>query len=374
LKAQARLDEFVFVLLAGIVLIVILMMWTIPSEPAAVVQPAAVSLTMLGGSSRQFTLNISTSGNPITNVSLTASGEIANWVSFSQTQIDYIDAYKLVTVYVSVPASTSIKTYKGVIRVSSPGGSKEVQVSISVQNITTVEFLSYPIPIEDFTVSYVSGSEIVDAASNVEVSKGYFSENYLNLVGVLDEDKVKNAINSYIRLLITDTNKLGKLIVEVNGQEVYNRLTELGELIVPVNASLLRRSNVARIRAANPGWMFWDTNVYRIRDASFVVEFRGNTTKEILVDLNQQQVSGFNHMKLKSIVSYDKKPRLRIKVNEQTVYWGEPPIAILDLWIDKDILGNKIVLIPGTNKVVISTESPSQVSFTNTLLTFSYLP
>jgi hypothetical protein len=372
MKAQARIDEFVFVLLAGIVMIVVLMvMWTIPTEAPPTVEPSSVSLTLLPGLLRQFSLNIS---GPITNVSLSASGEIANWISFSSMYFDSIPTYQLVPVYITVPTNTPIKTYRGVVRVSSTGGVKDVPIAINVQNITSVEFLTHTFAVEDFSISFISGSKLLDMQSNVEVSKGYFSENSLNLVGVLEENELKNVINSYIRLVVSDTNKLGNLVVELNGQEVYNRPTDVGEVIIPVNISLLTRSNVAKIKATNPGWMFWANTVYRIREASFSVDFKGVTTKEVFLNLTSQEVSGFNHIKFNSLISYEQPPRLRIKVNEQTVYLGKPPIYILDLWIDKDILGNNLALNVGSDKVVFTLESPGEVSFTNSVLTFNYLP
>jgi hypothetical protein len=120
--------------------------------------------------------------------------------------------------------------------------------------------------------------------------------------------------------------------------------------------------------------MFWANTVYRIREASFSVDFKGVTTKEVFLNLTSQEVSGFNHIKFNSLISYEQPPRLRIKVNEQTVYLGKPPIYILDLWIDKDILGNNLALNVGSDKVVFTLESPGEVSFTNSVLTFNYLP
>lgn len=378
LKAQARIDEFVFVLLAGIVLIVVLMvMWTMPLEAPPTVEPSSVSLTVLAGASRQFSLNVSGPGpavGPITNVSLSAMGEIANWISFSNTYFDSIPTYSIVAVYITVPANVQLRTYTGVIRVSSTGGTKDVKVTVNVKNITTIEFLKEVIPVEDFSISFISGSKLLDMQSNAEVVKGYFYESTLNLVGILEEKELSNAINSYIRLVISDTNKLGNLVVYLNDQEIYNRLADIGEVIIPVNVSLLKRSNAVRIRATNPGWMFWANTVYKIREASFSVDFKGMTTKEVLINLTRQEVSGFNHIQFKSIVKYEQKPRLRIKLNEQTIYWGELPIVVLDLWIDKDVLGNDLALNVGTNKMLFILEAPGEVRFTNSVLTFNYLP
>jgi len=326
---------------------------------------------VLVGGSTSFPITVS---GPITNVSISVSGAVAKWISFSSEYFDYINESQIVVVYVKVPSNVALGSYKGVIKVSSTGGSKEVSLTVNVQNITTVEFLKKQIPLGDFSISFVSGSKLLDSAINAEVVKGYFAETTLNLIGIIDEPELKNVVSANIRLVISDTNKLGNLIVELNGREIYNKLTDLGELIIPVNVSQLARSNAVRIRAGNPGWMFWANTVYRIREASFSIDFKGINRKEVIFNLTQQEVTNFNHIKISALISSEQSPILRIKVNEQTVYIGKPPVFVLDLWVDRDILGNRLILNVGTNKMEFMLESPGTINFKNCMVTFSYLP
>ncbi len=371
-KGQIKIDEFAFVLLAGIVLIAVLMVfWTTPAEAPPRLDISSKSITVLAGRSTSFPITIS---GPITNVSISAHGTISNWISFSSEYFDYINESQVVVVYVKVPSNIALGTYKGTIKVSSTGGSKDVQLTVNVQNITTVEFLKKQIALSDFSISFSSGSKVLDSAKNVEVIKGYFAENNLNLIGIIDEVELKSVVDANVRLVIGDTNKLGNLIVELNGKEVYNRPTNLGEIIIPINVTQLARSNAITIKAGNPGWMFWANSVYKIREASFTISFKGISTKEVLINLTQQEVTNFNHIRFSAVISSEESPILRIKVNEQTVYLGKPPVFVLDLWIDKDILGNPLILNVGTNRIEFGLESSGKMNFKNSMITYNYLP
>jgi hypothetical protein len=371
-KGQIKIDEFAFVLLAGIVLIAVLMVfWTTPTEAPPTVDVSSKTVTVLTGGSTSFPITIS---GPITNVSISAYGTVANWLSFSSEYFDYINESQVVVVYVKAPSNVALGTYKGTIKVSSTGGSKDVQLTVNVQNITTVEFLKKQIALGDFSVSFSSGSRMLDSANNTEVVKGYFAESNLNLIGIIDEVELNDIVDANVRLVISDTNKLGNLIVELNEKEIYNHPASLGELIIPINVTQLTRSNAISIKAGNPGWMFWANTVYKIREASFSISFKGINTKEVLLNLTQQEVANFNHIKFNAVISSEQSPILRIKVNEQTVYLGKPPIFALDLWIDRDILGNPLVLNTGTNKIEFALESPGRTDFKSGMLTFNYLP
>ena len=372
-KGQIKIDEFAFVLLAGIVLIAVLMVfWTTPTEAPPTVDVSSKTVTVLTGGSTSFPMTIS---GPITNVSVSAYGTISNWISFSSEYFDYINESQVVVVYVKAPSNIALGTYKGVIKVSSTGGSKDIQLTVNVQNITTVEFLKEEVSLGDFSLSLIESRTFTFTPSQPEVVKGYFAEyNLDDLVWKINETEIENVAEATIKLIVSDTNKLGNLIVELNGKEIYNRPAELGEIVIPVNVSELKPSNVVRIRAGNPGWMFWANTVHKIKEVSFFVRFKGMNIKEAYLNLTKQQVSGFNHIKIVSEVEYDQPIILRIKVNDQTVYLKRSPEERLNLWINKDILDNRLILNVGTNKITFILESPGNVIFRNAILSYNYLP
>ena len=367
MKAQQKIDEFIFILLAGVILIIILLiLWAGPSEQLPSVEPTSLSITTVPNSQRQLMLKIV--GN-VTNVSLEVMGEVANWVTLSNTHFDSIQGESIVTIYVSIPPTTSFKTYKGNIKLTSTAGSLNIPISVNVQNISSIQLQERSIPVGDFSIRQTGGQEVLDSVKNIEISKGTFSENYRNLVGSLSS--VGDVLNAYVKLVIIDSNYRGNLIITFNEEEVYNGKPALGELTIPLDVTKLRTSNVIKIRTTGPGWMFWSKSFYKLREASFIVEFKGEESKEISINLSAADVANFDHMTINAVIGQTGNPMLRIKVNEQTVYTGTPP-SILNLWVDRDILGKKLVLNAGENKIVLKLESQGTMSFTNTMIGLYY--
>jgi hypothetical protein len=109
-KAQAKIDEFAFVLLVGLILIsVFLIVWNTPTSAIPSVEPNSISLTIGLGETRSSVLNIT--GFPAKNISLVASENIKSWVKFSKNNFDVYGS-ELVSVSFSIPSITRIGTYK----------------------------------------------------------------------------------------------------------------------------------------------------------------------------------------------------------------------------------------------------------------------
>jgi hypothetical protein len=96
--------------------------------------------------------------------------------------------------------------------------------------------------------------------------------------------------------------------------------------------------------------------------------------KTITFSLSRAEVEGFDHINFSSVLLCEQKPSLRIKVNEQTVYWIElhTLIAYLHLKIDKDILGNPLILNIGNNTLSFLIEGQGSIKFTDTLFTIYF--
>ncbi len=105
--------------------------------PVLEVSPTSISKEITAGRSASVTITISNTGDAeLKEVNLSASGGIANWISFSQNNIPSIavDQSVPITVTISVPSGASAGTYSGVINVTSEnGGSKDIPVSVKVK-------------------------------------------------------------------------------------------------------------------------------------------------------------------------------------------------------------------------------------------------
>jgi hypothetical protein len=372
MKGQGRVDEFAFVLLAGIILIAMLMIvWTTPLEVPPKLSPSAKTITAFPGLSTNFEINIT--GPKISNVTLMATGFIGSWISFSKDTLD-VPKSTLVTVYVNVPSGIAVGSYTGTINVNSVGGSASMPLTINVQNAGSISFAKRSIALGDFSISFIAQSKTLDSQENIQVSKGAFSENKLSLVGMLEESELADASDARIQMVISDTNDLGNLVVNFNGRGLYNGRANIGQLNIPLNVSSLSTSNVARVSASSPGWMFWASSTYSIRSASMVVNFKGATANVIKVNLNPNEVANFDHFTLSSLVSYRPPvPDLKIKVNSQIAYFGSVPVTALNIDLKKDILGNPLI-IGENNTISFSFDKNGAMDFTNTILTINSLP
>jgi len=362
-----KIDEFIFVLLAGVILIFILMIvWTTPTELIPIVEPKSVSLNVLEGRTTTFDLLFNGTS---TSINLTASGEIKNWLTFSKSTFD-LKGVTTVKVTVEVPEGKAPGAYKGSINIETSGGGKGVAVTVNVLEMTE-EVLKRQIPLGDFTVKYTSGMDELDKKSSVTVTNGYFGQQEVTLIGILPEDKLSIVTDGYVQLIVEETNSVGNLIVVFNGEEIYNQPADLGEVLVPIDKELFKRSNSVVIKGGSPGWQFWASTTYKFRTARLVVNYKGVFSKEATFELTKNEVDNFKDFHLFYTVYPPPSPilpSLMIKINSQIVFWEVPEILYFDHRFEKDMFGNDIFLAEGNNTISLSFDSEATYSVTGAVL------
>ncbi len=365
-----KVDEFAFVLLAGIILILILTVtWSTPTENPPIVEPTSFSRQVSVGKSIAFDMNIT---GKLTNVTLSSTGQIKNWIRFSKNNFDVADNTE-VAVTISVP-STAITgiTYSGNVIVQSTGGQKSIPINLDVVTIST-KLLTRTITLGDFTVRYTTGSDILDSKDDVEVYKGYWSGNSVNLIGTLTDDQLSILKDGAIDLVIDETNSYGNLIVTFNNEQVYNQKVGAGELIIPVDKSLFRSSNTVTIQADGPGWMFWANTVYKFRAIELVANLQGIISQQIPFDLKQVEVDNFDRFRLSFIGTYTTPiPELKVRINNQIVYLKQPPTTLFNQTFGSDILGNNLDINSGENILNLEFEKQETAQMQGTVLTVYY--
>ena len=368
-KGQGKIDEFAFILLAGVILIIILMFaWgTPPVEAAPIVEPTSFSVSIPNGTSRTFDLKII---GAITNVTLSSSGEIAGWVSFNKNNFDII-SNDIVKVTISAPSSPSFKTYTGKINVVSTGGQASVDITISVLNLTTA-LASRGITLNDFSILYTEASKTLSTKENFEVSRGYFSGKEANFVAEISEKDLSVLTGAKISIHVDETNDYGNLIVSFNNKEVFNDKVNPGLKEIPLPTELVKESNTVRIKAGLPGLRFWANTVYRIQTAKLIVELKGIYTKEIPFSLSKDEVANFQYFHLTFRSNYTEiPPQLIITINDQIAYMGPSTYTWWDLNFTKDVFGGKFY-IHENNTISFSFENIGYLEIKNGLLEVYY--
>lgn len=306
-------------------ILVLMIGWAATEAGALVVSPTSKTLTIAKGSASSFKVYINGTAK---NVTLEGSGEIAGWVSFDKNNFD-VTGPTDVTVVVNVPHSAQEKFYTGTVKFSYTGGENSVSLTINVSTVT-ISDVSRNMALGDFSLKYLVGSEPVYERQDFEVSTGYFSDNPASFAAVLTEEKHSIVTGGSIELIIDETNEAGNLIVELNGQEIFNRKFGIGELVIPLTKEQILKSNAVVIKAGSPGWKFWMNSAYKIRSAKFNIEYKGVFFKDFSFVLDSAEVVNFKFGKIAfRIKDYDinRLPNMAIKVNDKEVFDDVPTLT-----------------------------------------------
>jgi len=371
-----KVDEFAFILLAGVLLIFILAFaWTTPTEGPPAVDETHFEITTDQGETATFDFTIS-STTALTSINITAGGEIARWITFNKDDFDIErDESSTVTATLKIPSDVSLGIYRGRITVKGKGGRDTFSVAVDVVEERT-ETSTRPVSLGDFTVSYAKGTDVLDSREDVRVSNSYLSERTLALTGMITGEKLLIATSGSVHLIIEETNRAGNLIVLINGDEIYNKKVSAGEILIPIDTDLIETSNMVTIRAGSPGWKFWTGVVYKIKKAEFNVDYEGAFSQSFDISMTKNEVDNFKQFNLYFHVLPEgysvPLPDLMIKVNNQIVYWDSPPLRFFDKSLKEDMFGNPLYLEEGMNTITFEFEEEAFYTPLDAMLTVEY--
>ncbi len=367
-----KVDEFSFVLAAAVLFIFILgFAWTTPTESPPYVPQQTFELTVSPGERTSFDFTIT--GTPeLTAVNLSASGEIKNWITFNKNNFDFVES-TTVTTTLDIPENTSEGLYTGRVYVVGRGGKDSFSVNVRVEGRER-EIASRAVSLGDFTVSYSEGTDIVDSDGDIKIYKSYFSSRELNLGGLIPSSRLSIVTGGNIHLIIEDTNSISDLIVELNGEEIYKRRVDIGEVFIPIEKDKIKGSNLITIRVGSPGAMFWATSFYRIKLAEFNIDYKGAFAKTFNITLSKNEVDNFKQFNIfYRVTDYTYPlPLMMIKVNNQIVYWDTPPLVLFNKKLKEDMFGNPLYLQEGTNTITFMFEENAAYTVADAMLTIEY--
>lgn len=369
-----KVDEFSFVLLAGVLFIVIMMVvWTTPTQGPPVVTETHFDVSGNKGSTETLDFTIKSSEG-LTSVNLTASGEMARWITFNKNDFDVAsDSSTVVTATIKIPANASTGVYSGRVTIKSEGGTDSFSISLDVV-YGEKDTSSRPIFLGDFSVSYSKGTDILDSREDVSVSNGLFSSRSLTLSGGLSDEQLSIVTGGSVYIVVSDTNQLADLMVSINGNEIYTKTVSSGEVFIPIDSNMIESSNTVKVEAGSPGWQFWTSTVYDISVAEFNVDYEGAFSKSFNVTLSDNEIANFKQFNLfYRVKEYDAPlSEMMIKVNNQIAYWDTPPLAYFDSDLSDDMFGNPLYLEEGENTVTFMFEEEAYYSIADAMLTVEY--
>ena len=359
-KGQGKLDEFAFVLLAGlIIIIVMLLVWGVPGPTEIpTVYPTSKTLSIEKGKSDDFILEINVTSKLVT---LTAKGTIADWISFDNNNFES-HGLANVRVTVKVPSGADERDHPGSIVVESQeGGEVTVDLTIKVKEPKeeTTEEASRNIYIGDFTVTYAEGTENVKTERDIEVKNGGKT---ISASMTRDMDLVTEGS---LTLDVFYTNNGGNLVVKFNNEVVYDDKAMPGEITIPLTKDLLDSYNVIEISTSKPWWKFWTSSVYRLEKFEFNIDYFGDIEKRETFEVYRDELLNFREAWVYFYVnSYDGPGHLKVEINGYTLYEGRYRGSI-----ERSFDFADVGLTRGTNTISFSTEKGTSYEIENARIT-----
>jgi hypothetical protein len=375
---KAEMDEFGWILIGALIFIIIITVVWLPSrQPAPVIDPKSVELNIVGGSATTFFININGSGSgKMSNVTLTPSDLIRNWVSFDKNTFE-IEGSEKVRVNVVIPKTVAPGSYLGTIEVSSPGGKTSFSLRINVIGINQAILRSKPISLDDVNIRYSVGSEDIVVRKNLEIVRSHFTETGESISISIPSQKLQLTTSGYINLTIEGANREGNLIILFNNYEVFRGLAGTGPMTIPIDLSIIGTTNTLVIKTDSPAWYkFFSKSVYRISEMKFGVKYQDILERQRIFSLEDDEIFNFKSFRLTGYICDNcystPLKELRVKINNQLVFSDIPPVAFFNKTFTKDIIGNPIYLRNSNNTISFSFESEAYYILQDAFLTIYY--
>lgn len=309
------IDEFAFVLLTGLVIIIVMLFaWGVPSEAEIPrISPDSKVLSIEKGSSDSFILEINVTSK---EVSLSSRGTIEDWISFSDNDFES-EGLTTVNVTITVPFTAEEREHHGTIVVETmEGGRVTIPLTVSVLKITEKpEVSSRSIYLGDFSVSHVEGTETIKTVRNFEVRKSMYEDKRKSFSARIERD-LDLITEGTIVLDVFYTNQEGNLIIKFNNEEVFNEKVMPGEVVIPIDKGSIKSYNVIEISSSGPGWKFWTSSVYKIDKVDFTISFFGELRKEMSFNVFSDEIENFKEGWLEfDVESFEGDGKLTVEIN-----------------------------------------------------------
>lgn len=182
-------------------------------------------------------------------------------------------------------------------------------------------FLAVTIPIGTFMAGEPQ-AESLGGASSFELQAGIFGTNAKETDVNVPHEIAPDLEKVEVAFEVVDTNRYGDLVVEWNGKEIYRGRSPTKQHKIEVAEDYVKTNNKLRIYCEGPGWYFWASTIYQIKDLRLSA-IHGKA-KIVPFRLTAEEVQSFGRGEV-SFLTTDKAGRnLTIKVNGQTIYSKYP--------------------------------------------------
>jgi len=150
-----------------------------------------------------------------------------------------------------------------------------------------------------------------------------------------------------------ETNLLANLVIKWNGKEVFNKLANLNHYDVSVDKENVRGTNTLEISAENPGFQFWATNTYNLRNFKVIAEY--GDEKFFSFRIYPNEMGAWHQGTLRFYTTSAQTGIITIKLNGHEIYREQNPTHLVSVELNySDIahiakIGDNILAMKANN-------------------------
>ena len=216
--------------------------------------------------------------------------------------------------------------------------------------------IEHPLPVVNIYTR--TESKILAEKNIASAKKGIFSEDVSEFPFVIAD--LKNTEN--MLLSFTVKRATGKMIISLNGEEIYNNIVSVGAVQpITLPKNLLQDQNTLTFSVSSPGFAFWRTNDLSLESIKIVadvqnVEAQFSKNVFIVSETEQKNVEKTS-LKFQPECMYSEVGKLTITINANEMYNAVPDCEVKMVPLEF----SPLLLQLGENELVFSTEKGTYV-------------
>ena len=154
----------------------------------------------------------------------------------------------------------------------------------------------------------------------------------------VEQHMLNDLRNVRISFDLGESNLLGNLVIKWNGEPVFEKVANLNHYEVSVDTGSVRSSNVLGVSAESPGFQFWVSNVYNLRNFKIIAEY-GNE-KFFSFEVFPKEMEAWHQGTLRFYTTSGQTGEITIKLNGHQIYREQNPSHLVSIKLNYSEIAN----------------------------------
>jgi hypothetical protein len=120
-----------------------------------------------------------------------------------------------------------------------------------------------------------------------------------------------------------ETNLLNNLVIKWNGKTVFERIANLNHYDVTIEKDYVKSSNVLEVSADAPGFQFWASNTYNLRNFGITAEY--GDEKFFSFEIYPNEMEAWNKGTIRFYTTSGQTGEITVKLNGKEIYNEQNP-------------------------------------------------